>query len=111
MIETKVFSDHPAIKKAKAAAVDRAARYGIPAFKMNDKMGVLWLVAGGPRNQTYWTPERIVREFDKHDPSCSPAYLCDDCIDEIIAAVDEPNKDDIIHEIHARAEERANRNA
>jgi hypothetical protein len=94
------------LEHAIANAILRSTRYDIPAFKEHPKMGRLWLVAGGPRNQTYWTEERIIKK-NQHDPACTPAYLCDKCVDAILDAVDKPNKDEIINEIHAQAAKRA----
>jgi hypothetical protein len=113
-IVDKAAHGNPILKDAIKAALDRSVRYRIPASRYHDKMGVLWLVAGGPRNQTYWTEERIIAKAAEHDPACTPAYLCEKCIDAIINAVSKPNKDEInqsklaiLHEIHAKAQERA----
>jgi hypothetical protein len=94
------------LEEAIKSAAERGIRYGIDTYRDHPTMGRLWLVAGGPRNQTYWTEERIIKK-NQHDPACTPAYLCDKCVDAILDAVDKPNKDEIINEIHAKAAERA----
>jgi hypothetical protein len=106
----QVVKDHPAIEQARKAAFDRAARYGIPAYKVNDRMGVLYLVAGGPRHQTYWTPERIIKKYNEHDPACTPAYLCDKCVDAIVDSIGEDNHDEVVRKVHNEAAERAEQN-
>jgi hypothetical protein len=90
-----------------ANAITRGERYGIPAFKETDKLGRLWLVAGGPKSQTYWTEERIIKK-NQHDPACTPAYLCDACVDAIL---DADGNREIIVAIHAEAQKRAEANA
>jgi hypothetical protein len=49
------------LDSAKQDAHERAARYRIPAFKQNDKLGMCWLVDGGPKNQTYRSEAAILR--------------------------------------------------
>ena len=49
------------LKKAQQAAHERAARYGIQdVYKFNDKLGLCWLVDGGPKNQTYRSETAIL---------------------------------------------------
>jgi hypothetical protein len=92
-----------------ANAINRGVEYDIPAFKEHDKMGRLWLVAGGPKSQTYWTEERIIKKaiIGDHNPQCQPKNLCDDCIDAIVDASDKPNKVELMKQIMDAAKERA----
>jgi len=109
-VVAKTFSHgEPLLQDAIKEAILRSQRYDIPLYKDTPKLGRCWLVAGGPRSQTYWSEDRIIKN-NQHDPSCTPAYLCDKCIDAIIDAVDKPNKDDIIHDIHEAAAKRAEQN-
>jgi hypothetical protein len=101
------------LEDAIKAAAERGIRYGIEPYRDHDKMGRLWLVAGGPRSQTYWTETRILREDAKknqHDPSCTPAYLCDKCVDAIVDSIGEDNHDEVVRKVHNEAAERAEQN-
>jgi hypothetical protein len=49
------------LKKAQQAAHERAVRYGIQdVYKFNDKLGLCWLVDGGPKKQTYRSETAIL---------------------------------------------------
>lgn len=94
LAEHERYEGHPAIEAVKVAAVDRAVRYGIEeVVKYTKQLGFCWLVAGGPRKQWYRSEARIIADWERkqagqevHDPSCSPAYLCQACVDKMVSA-------------------------
>lgn len=100
---------NPVLEEAIIHAVERGIRYDIQPYRDHDKMGRLWLVAGGPKNQTYWTEDRIIKE-NVHDPACTPAYLCDKCVDAVLDSVGKPDSREIINAIHSAAAKRAEEN-
>jgi hypothetical protein len=57
--------DHPAIVAAKEAALTRALRYNVDALRYHKQLGFCWLVAGGPKNQTYRSEARIIADWLK----------------------------------------------
>jgi hypothetical protein len=52
------------LKAVQQQATERATRYGIhDVYRYNDKMGICWLVEGGPKNQVYRSETAILRKY------------------------------------------------